>query len=91
MGGIEPARTYILEAIAAGKQVVTANKDLLAEDGRELLEASDAAGTDLLFEGKCRRCNSHYPSSEAKHGRGQYHRDYGYCKWYDQLYPDKDV
>ena len=50
MGGIEPARTYILEAIAAGKQVVTANKDLLAEDGRELLEASDAAGTDLLFE-----------------------------------------
>lgn len=29
MGGIEPARTYILEAIAAGKQVVTANKDLL--------------------------------------------------------------
>ena len=36
MGGIEPARTYILEAIAAGKQVVTANKDCL-------LYTSDAA------------------------------------------------
>ena len=50
MGGIEPARTYILEAIAAGKQVVTANKDLLAENGRELMEASDKAKADLLFE-----------------------------------------
>ena len=49
MGGIGRQELNILEAIAAGKQVVTANKDLLAEDGRELPEASDAAGTDLLF------------------------------------------
>ena len=35
MGGIEPARTYILQALEAGKHVVTANKDLMAEHGRE--------------------------------------------------------
>lgn len=50
MGGIEPAKTYITEAIKAGKQVITANKDLLAEHGEELTELSVAAGTDLLFE-----------------------------------------
>ena len=40
MGGIEPARTYVSQALEAGKNVVTANKDLLAEDGGELLEKS---------------------------------------------------
>lgn len=50
MGGIEPARTMILEAIAAGKSVVTANKDLIAEHGRELLEAARKHKVDLLFE-----------------------------------------
>ena len=34
IGGIEPARTYILEALEAGKNVVTANKDLIAADGQ---------------------------------------------------------
>ncbi len=50
MGGIVPAKTYILEAIAAGKQVVTANKDLLAEHGEEVMSAADLAGNDLQFE-----------------------------------------
>ena len=50
MGGIEPARTYVLEALRAGKQVVTANKDLLAEHGEELMSAADQAGSDLQFE-----------------------------------------
>ncbi len=50
MGGIEPARTYIREALEAGKQVVTANKDLLAEHGQELLEAAAAHSCDLQFE-----------------------------------------
>ena len=50
MGGIEPARTYILEALQAGKNVVTANKDLLAEHGRELLDTAERAGRDLMFE-----------------------------------------
>lgn len=50
MGGIEPAKTYVLEALAAGKQVVTANKDLLAEHGEEVMSAAEAAGADLEFE-----------------------------------------
>ena len=50
MGGIQPACSYILAALTAGKSVVTANKDLLAERGRELLEAAAAHQADLLFE-----------------------------------------
>ena len=50
IGGIEPARGLILEALAGGKPVVTANKELLANCGAELYEAADAAGRDLLFE-----------------------------------------
>ncbi|MDN4479143.1 homoserine dehydrogenase [Demequina sp. SYSU T00039] len=50
MGGIEPARTLILEAIASGASVVTANKALLAQHGPELYEAADAANVDLYFE-----------------------------------------
>lgn len=50
MGGIEPARTLILSALAGGASVVTANKALLAEYGPELYEAAAAAGTDLYFE-----------------------------------------
>jgi len=50
MGGIEPARTLILAALAAGKPVVTANKALLAAAGAELFSAAEAGGVDLLFE-----------------------------------------
>ena len=50
MGGIEPARTYVTEALKAGKNVVTANKDLLAEHGGELLNLAVEHGCDLLFE-----------------------------------------
>ncbi len=50
MGGIEPARTYILQALEAGKHVVTANKDLMAEHGRELMDAANAHRCDLQFE-----------------------------------------
>ena len=50
IGGLEPARTLILTALAAGKPVVTGNKDLLATHGPELYAAADQAGVDLLFE-----------------------------------------
>jgi homoserine dehydrogenase len=50
MGGIEPAKTYIDEALKAGKNVVTANKDLLAEYGGELLDQAGTQKKDLLFE-----------------------------------------
>lgn len=50
MGGIEPARTMILDALHAGKHVVTANKDLVAEYGKELLDAAEEGACDFLFE-----------------------------------------
>ena len=50
IGGIEPARELIAAALAAGKPVVTANKELLANVGAELYAAADTAGVDLLFE-----------------------------------------
>ncbi|MTA64513.1 MAG: homoserine dehydrogenase, partial [Actinobacteria bacterium] len=50
IGGIEPARELISQALASGKAVVTANKELLANIGTELFAEADAAGVDLLFE-----------------------------------------
>ncbi len=50
MGGLEPARTLILEALAAGKHVVTANKELMSTHGGEILEAAEKAGVDIAYE-----------------------------------------
>jgi homoserine dehydrogenase len=50
IGGIEPARELILSALNAGKPVVTANKELLANVGTELFATADANEVDLLFE-----------------------------------------
>ncbi|MFD0582189.1 homoserine dehydrogenase [Dactylosporangium darangshiense] len=50
VGGIEPARTWLLEALHAGKSVVTANKALLGEDGATLHKAAADAGADLYYE-----------------------------------------
>ena len=50
MGGIEPARSLILAAMAAGSSVVTANKALLAADGATLHAAAASHGVDLYFE-----------------------------------------
>ncbi|NLO89935.1 MAG: homoserine dehydrogenase [Clostridia bacterium] len=50
MGTIDLARQYILKAFENKKSVVTANKDLIALHGKELFEAAEKAGRDLLFE-----------------------------------------
>jgi homoserine dehydrogenase len=50
IGGIEPARTLLLEAMTSGASVVTANKALLAEDGPTLYETSAEHGVDLYYE-----------------------------------------
>jgi homoserine dehydrogenase len=51
IGGYEPARTLVLEAIRRGKHVVTANKALLAQHGNEIFEAARARGVMVAFEG----------------------------------------
>ena len=50
LGGVEPAKGLLLRALANGKSLVTANKELLATEGKDLFDAADAAGLDLLFE-----------------------------------------
>ncbi len=50
MGGIEPARSFVLAAIESGKHVVTANKALLAKHGNEIFEAAERKGVIVAFE-----------------------------------------
>jgi homoserine dehydrogenase len=50
IGGIQPAKTFVMEAIAAGKHVVTANKALLSQEGREIFAAAAARGVEVGFE-----------------------------------------
>jgi homoserine dehydrogenase len=51
MGGIDPARDYVLRALNAGRHVVTANKQLLSQHGEEIFDAARAGGVQLRFEG----------------------------------------
>jgi len=50
IGGVDPARGLVESALAAGKPVVTANKELLATHGAALAQAAASAGLDLLYE-----------------------------------------
>jgi homoserine dehydrogenase len=50
IGGTDPARDYVLQALRGGTPVVTANKQLLAQHGDELFEAAREAGVQLRFE-----------------------------------------
>ncbi len=50
IGGTDPAREYVLRALEAGRHVVTANKQLVAQHGDELFDAARAAGVQLRFE-----------------------------------------
>ncbi|MBV9212730.1 MAG: homoserine dehydrogenase [Actinobacteria bacterium] len=50
IGGVEPARDYILRAIEAGRHVVTANKAVLSQHGEEIYDAARRARVQLRFE-----------------------------------------
>ncbi len=50
IGGIEPAKSFILKAMAQGKHIVTANKALLAEHGPEIYQAAQKYQVDIAFE-----------------------------------------
>jgi homoserine dehydrogenase len=51
MGGVDPAREYVLRALDAGRHVVTANKQLLSQHGEEVFDAARRGGVQLRFEG----------------------------------------
>jgi len=50
IGGLEPAREYVLRALRSGRHVVTANKQLLSQHGEELFDTARQAGVDVRFE-----------------------------------------
>ena len=50
IGGYEPAKTFILKAMANGKHIVTANKALMAVHGQEILAAAEKYGVEVMFE-----------------------------------------
>jgi homoserine dehydrogenase len=50
IGGYEPARTFVLQAIRNGKHIVTANKALLARHGEEIFRTAEEAGVNVMFE-----------------------------------------
>ncbi len=50
IGGYEPAKSFILKAIANGKHIVTANKALMALHGQEIIDAANRAGVSVMFE-----------------------------------------
>ncbi len=56
VGGYEPARTIILDAINAKKHVITANKAVLAKHGYEIFEAASKNGVNVLFEASVGGC-----------------------------------
>ena len=50
MGGLHPAREYMLRAMEAGKNVVTANKDVVAQFGKDMFDSAEKNDVDFLFE-----------------------------------------
>ena len=86
MGGEEPARSYIEEALRAGKQVVTANKEVMAKHGAELLQLARERGADLFLRPvlpaafpSCGPCRNPWRGG----GGGRL----WHCQWHHQLYP----
>ena len=75
MGGKQPAMNYILACLDAGKNVVTANKDLVASEGKGIRGGR----------------NSDYPSGETVPCSQSYHRADGYFQRYHKFYSDKNV
>ena len=72
IGGCDVAKRIILEAIAAGKHVVTANKALLALHGEEIFAAASRKGVDLGFRSERGRGDSRHPGFEGRVGGQHY-------------------
>ncbi len=51
IGGVQPAYDYVMRAMEGGKSIVTANKEMMAKRGHELLQFAERQGLDFSFEG----------------------------------------
>lgn len=90
MGGIDDAKSYILQALKSGKHVVTANKDLMALHGAELL--ATAKIIRLIYS--MRRVwqgNSNFTQYRRRTFLRSYYESNGNCKWNDKFYFDENV
>ena len=89
MGGIEEAKQHIVKALRNKKHVVTANKDLMAVYGAELLQLANDNDCDLCYEASVaggipvlRGLTDGLASIKLKNN--------GNCKWYNKLHVNKD-
>ena len=88
IGGVHPAKEFIMRALKNGKHVVTANKELIAKEGADILEAADQGKLDFCFEASVGRWHPDHPSDEDQSGREQDSRSHRHRQWDDQLYID---
>ena len=90
MGGVEPARDYVLRAMRAGKHVVSANKQLLSQHGEELWACAREHGVQLRFEARGGRRRAGHPRAAGvarRRARGAHPR---HRQRHDELHPHRD-
>jgi homoserine dehydrogenase len=90
IGGLEPARTFMLQAIKAGKHVVTANKALLATHGPEIFAAAQEYGVDVLFEASVGGVHPHHPRAQGRADSQPHPALLRHPQRHGQLHPDQD-
>ena len=86
IGGIEAARTYVTEALINEKHVVTANKDLMALHGVELLHVAEEQGCDLLYEASVAGGHSHHSHTCGRVRLGSDYESRRNCERNDELH-----
>ncbi len=91
MGGIDDAKAYILQALQSGKHVVTANKDLMALHGAELLAVAKDNKADLFYEASVAGGIPILRSIVEGLSSDLYYESNGNCKWNDKFYFDENV
>ena len=90
MGGLEPARDYLLRAMRAGRHIVTANKQLLSHHGEELWEAARVAGRAAALRGGGRRRRAGHPRAPGVAGRRHDRSRARDRQRHHQLHPHRD-
>ncbi len=89
MGGIEEAKQHIVKALRNKKHVVTANKDLMAVYGAELLQLANDNDCDLCYEASVAGGIPVLRGLTDGLASDQIEKNNGNCKWYNKLYVNK--